>query len=205
MKLYFVRHGESTANVEWIFSNTGFKHPLIQKGVTQAHTLSCSLSGLKVKRIYTSPVLRAVQTADVLVKGLDAPLQTVEALREWDVGVYEGTSDPEGWVLHSQVQDQWFNHQEYGARMPGGESFDDIQARFIPFLQELVVKEKGMGRNFILVGHGGLYMAMLPVIFKNVDFALSQELGFPNTGYALGESRTDGLHCISWCGFKLNA
>jgi broad specificity phosphatase PhoE len=204
MKLYFVRHGESTANVEWIFSNTGFKHPLTENGITQVHALSRSLSELKVKRIYTSPVLRAVQTAEILVQGLDAPLQTVEALREWDVGVYEGTSDPEGWALHSQVQVQWFNHQEYDARMPGGESFNEIQARFIPFIQELVVKEKDTDRNFILVGHGGLYMAMLPVIFENVDFSFSQKLGFPNSGYALGESRADGLYCISWCVFKLD-
>ena len=205
MRIFFVRHGESVANVDRVFSNSGWKHPLTNRGVTQAHALSRSLSGLEVKLIYTSPVMRAKQTAQVLAEHLGVPLQVTNALREWDVGIYEGTSDPEGWVLHSQVQEQWFNHQAYEARMPGGESFNDIQGRFLPFIQKLVEDEKNSDLNFILVGHGGLYMAMLPVIFKNVDFALSQAQGFPNTGYALGESRADGLHCISWCGLKLNA
>ena len=70
MKLYFVRHGESTANLLREFSNSGFKHPLTEAGVEQARLVAHSLSGLQVERIYSSPVMRAVQTAQILGESL---------------------------------------------------------------------------------------------------------------------------------------
>ena len=203
MKLYFVRHGESTANLLREFSNSGFKHPLTEAGVEQARTIARSLSGLQVERIYSSPVLRAVQTAQILAESLLAPLQITEALREWSVGIYEGTTDPVGWELHRQVQELWFSHQQFDSRMPGGESFHDIQNRFVPFIEGLVSDGRGSARNIILVGHGGLYVAMLPLIFKNVDFAFACRHGFPYTGYAVAEPRPEGLHCLYWCGVSL--
>ena len=83
MRLYFVRHGESTANLLWEFSNSGFKHPLTEKGIEQARAVARSLSGLQVEQIYSSPVMRAVQTAQILAESLQAPLEITEALREW--------------------------------------------------------------------------------------------------------------------------
>ena len=203
MKLYFVRHGESTANLLREFSNSGFKHPLTEAGVEQARTVARSLSGLQVERIFSSPVMRAVQTAQILAKGLLAPLQITEALREWSVGIYEGTTDPAGWELHRQVQELWFSHQQFDSRMPGGESFRDIQDRFVPFIEGLVSDGRNSDRNIVLVGHGGLYVAMLPLIFKNVDFAFACRHGFPYTGYAVAETRPEGLYCLCWCGVSL--
>jgi broad specificity phosphatase PhoE len=199
MKLYFVRHGESIANLLWVFSNSGTKHPLTEKGIEQARRLAGSLSGLQVERIYSSPILRAVQTAQILAESLLAPVEITEALREWSVGIYEGTTDPVGWELHRQVQDLWFNHRQLDSRMPGGESFNDIQARFTPFIDALVSARGNSEGNIILVGHGGLYMAMLPAIFKNVGFSFAAQHGFSNTAYALAEIRPDGLYCLSWC------
>jgi broad specificity phosphatase PhoE len=126
MKLYFVRHGESVANILHEFSNSGFKHPLTEKGVRQAHTLGQSLSGLQVEQIYSSPVMRAVQTAQILAESLHAPLLITEALREWSVGIYEGTTDPHGWELHRQVTEDWIFRQKFESKIPGGENFLEI-------------------------------------------------------------------------------
>ena len=205
MRLYFVRHGESTANLLREFSNTGFKHPLTEKGIEQAHAVSYSLSGLLVDRIYSSPVMRAVQTAQILAASLQASLALTEALREWHVGIYEGTADPVGWALHSRVQEDWFIRQKFDSKMPGGESFRDIQARFTPFIDGLIQGEQNSDRTVVLVAHGGLYLAMLPVIFTNVSFAFAQEHGFPYTAYAAAETRPGGLYCNSWCGVAPDA
>ncbi|MFL7793584.1 MAG: histidine phosphatase family protein [Anaerolineae bacterium] len=204
MRLYFVRHGESTANLLGEFSNGDSKHPLTEAGVGQAHSVMRSLSGLQVERIYSSPVMRAVQTAQILSTSFSAPLQITEALREWSVGIYEGTTDPAGWQLHRQVQDLWFDHQQFDRRMPGGESFSDIQNRFVPFIEALVSDGENAGRDIILVSHGGLYIAVLPTILKNVDFAFARRHGFSYTAYAVAETRPDGLHCLSWCGVPVD-
>lgn len=66
MKFYFVRHGESETNVHGIFSNRGYQHPLTKKGIQQAQELVRQLAGASINRIYTSPIMRAVQTAEIL-------------------------------------------------------------------------------------------------------------------------------------------
>jgi probable phosphoglycerate mutase len=200
MKFYFVRHGESSANLLREFSNSGYKHPLTETGLAQARATAHELSGLPVERIYASPVLRATQTAQILAESLGAPLEITEALREWSVGIYEGTTDPLGWELHRQVQDDWFLHQKWDRKMPGGESFEEIRARFVPFIEQLTENGRDSDRNLLLVAHGGLYVAMLPVILKNVDFAFARQHGFPYTTYVVAKTRPEGLACLSWCG-----
>ncbi len=203
-KLYFVRHGESTANILGVFSNQGYKHPLTEKGIQQAEELANELSGLKVEQIYSSPIMRAEQTARILSSSLAAPIELSEALREWDVGIYEGTTDPVGWELHAQVWDDWSLHQKYDSKMPGGEDFYDVRKRFVPFIEGLIGSNHHKEQNLLLVSHGGLYMVMLPVIFKNVSYAISRQYKFPNTGYAVAETRPEGLFCISWCGMTID-
>jgi broad specificity phosphatase PhoE len=204
MRLYFVRHGESTANLLGVFSNSGLKHPLTDTGIEQARALARSLSGLQVEQIYSSPILRAMQSAQILTSSLQTPVEVTEALREWDVGIYEGTTDPLGWQLHRQVQEDWFIHHKFASKMPGGESFCEIQERFTPFIDKLVQDWGSSNRSVILVAHGGLYRAMLPAIFKNVDFAFARQHDFPYTAYVMAEPRHDGLYCLSWCGVSLN-
>jgi broad specificity phosphatase PhoE len=203
MRLYFVRHGESEANLLGEFSNSGLKHPLTARGLTQAQRVADDLAGLTVAQVYSSPVLRAQQTARIIAESLVAPLEITEALREWDVGIYEGTRDPEGWKLHRQVQEDWFFHDHLESKMPGGESFLEIRARFIPFIEGLLRAGAADDRQHALVGHGGLYIAMLPVILKNIDHAFALQHGFDYTVIVIAEARPDGLYCLSWGGTPL--
>jgi 2,3-bisphosphoglycerate-dependent phosphoglycerate mutase len=200
MRLYFVRHGESEANLLGEFSNSGLKHPLTARGLTQAQRVADDLAGLTVAQVYSSPVLRAQQTARIIAESLVAPLEITEALREWDVGIYEGTRDPEGWKLHRQVQEDWFCDGHLESKMPGGESFLEIQARFVPFIQGLLQSENAGSRQVVLVGHGGVYLAMLPVVLKNIDVAFALQHGIGYTGCVIAEARLDGLSCLSWGG-----
>ena len=202
MKLYFVRHGESTANLTGEFSNNNSKHPLTEMGIAQVKSTASNLRGASIDRIYTSPVLRAVQTAQILAEALHAPWEITEALREWSVGIYEGTSDPSGWELHRQVQEDWFFHHKPDSRMPGGESFGEIQDRFVPFINQLLKNNTGSQENIVLVGHGGLFMAMLPVILTNVDHAFAQQHGLAYAAITVAEVRMSELQCLSWGGVK---
>lgn len=200
MEIFFVRHGESTANRLHVFANGDSTHPLTETGFAQAATLANSLRGMQVRKITSSPVLRAVQTGKVLADTLQVPLQVSEALREWRVGIYEGMDDPAGWELHRQVQEQWFDHGRFESRMPGGESFSEIVSRFVPFIESLTAEPQNGA--IILVGHGGLFTAMLPVIMTNItrDYIFRQ--GFPYTGVVQATTSKDGLVCRSWCGAK---
>lgn len=197
MRLYFVRHGESEANIVREFSNRGFRHPLTPRGIAQAHDLARRMAGLAVTRIYSSPLQRAVETAAILAQTFGISVTTTDALREWDVGIFEGTTDQRGWEMHRQIQEDWFVHQLLDHRIPGGESFRDMQARFVPLIEQLV-QTADTREIIVLVGHGGLYHAMLPVVLQNIDhrFTMQHQLG--NTDYVVAEAGPNGLVCREW-------
>jgi broad specificity phosphatase PhoE len=207
-ELYFVRHGESTANLTRVFANSeSCHHPLTPRGAKQAQRLAGALASRSIARsfarIYSSPLPRAVETAAILSQTLQAPVEVTEALREWSVGIFEGTSDEQGWLLHHQVQQDWFAHGRLERKMPGGESFVEIRRRFMPFIAALVEQGRDTDERIALVGHGGLYTAMLPVALSNVSFDFALRWPFPHTAYALGVTDADGPRCVEWCGIPM--
>ena len=88
-KLYLVRHGQSAGNAEGRFGGHG-PTPLSELGHQQAELTAKTLAREKIDAIYTSDLLRAVQTAEPLAKLLDLPIVKTPAFRERHVGVLEG-------------------------------------------------------------------------------------------------------------------
>lgn len=200
MRLYFVRHGESEANLLREFSNRGFKHGLTERGFQQAEQLGQNLDPIPFKTIYSSPLKRAIQTAEILQQHLNCPLEITDALREFDTGVLEGKSDPESWKIHAWVIDQWLTGN-WEAHIPGGESRLDIHARFMPLIDKL--RHNLSEENVLLVGHGGTFQCMFPMIFTNVDDISIGEFPFHHTMPIIAEARADGLFCSQWGDLKL--
>lgn len=198
MQLYFVRHGESEANVLGIISNRGYQHPLTQKGITQANALAERLRDVPLAAIYSSPLMRAVQTAEIVARTHNLNVTVTDALREYDCGVLEGKSDPETWVQHRQLWDAWMLHHQWAACHEGGESFEDIQRRFVPFIDSLVAEYADTDNTILLVAHGGTLMAMLPLVLDNVDhqFAITQWIA--NTALIRTRYRDGRLVCKVW-------
>jgi probable phosphoglycerate mutase len=198
MRLYFIRHGESDANVLHEISNRGLKHGLTEKGRTHGLALAQKLGSLPFAGLYSSPLLRAVQTAEILSQGLGIPYETTDALREFDCGIIEGESNSASWELHISTREAWFLRKEWDKRIEGGESFLDIRRRFLPFIEDLIFKYGGTENNLLLISHGGLFQCMLPLICSNIDFEHVLELPGSNTGIILAELTPTGLLCLEW-------
>lgn len=199
MKIIFARHGESVANVLRVFSNF-LSHPLTAKGIHQAQELSQRLQGQSFHQVYTSPVQRAVETCQIICAALAQPFTITEALREYDVGKFEGTSDPAGWQVYEDVLHSWMERQEWDLSMPGGETFNDMRRRFIPFIQSLVAENHLPEAQYLLVSHGGLLRCMLPQIAANITPAFSMQHPIGNTETVTLETQDGGLICTDWCG-----
>jgi probable phosphoglycerate mutase len=200
MRLYFTRHGESEANVLREISNRGLKHPLTEKGRQQAQALAAELLPGGIATIYTSPLLRAVQTAEILSEALDVEFEVTDALREYDCGTLEGKSDPATWAAFWALREAWWPGCQWVRRIEGGESFLDMQARFVPFIEGLRAADHLRDSNLVLIGHGGLYLSMLPLVLNNVDHEFASRQQIPNTGYVLAETSPQRLVCREWCG-----
>jgi len=201
MRTVFVRHGESEANIERVFSNRGWKHPLTPRGRQQAAELAASLAGKHFDRILTSPVMRAVQTAEILAEHLGLQVETAEGLREFDVGEFEGRTDPEGWCMHNDVIARWANG-ESTASMPGGESLPEIVDRLSRLLQALAGSAEKES-NYLLVGHGGLYIVALPHVLSGLSTQFCLEHQLRNCDVVAAEGEKVPLRCISWTGIPV--
>jgi broad specificity phosphatase PhoE len=198
MRIYFVRHGESQANLLHEISNRGLRHGLTQQGREQAAALAQRLQHHPITQIYSSPVLRAIETSVILANQLNINYEITPALREYDCGILEGRSDAQAWQGWQELFDAWVIHHRWEQRIEGGESFYELRARFEPFIAGLVERYKESEMEVVCVSHGGLYYMMLPLVLRNVDAELISRYGFDYTACIVAEWRPAGLFCVEW-------
>lgn len=203
MKLYFVRHGESEANIRRVISNRESPFRLTDLGRRQANILADSLKAIPITAIYASPVLRARETADILSQSLRQPYQVTEALREYDCGILEEQSDDSSWGLHREIYEDWTVHHNYHRQPDGGECFLDIRNRFLPFIKALTQDGLHTNQHVLFVGHGGLFQLMLPLVLINIDDAFVGSHGINHTDCIIAEQQPAGLVCLQWGQFKV--
>jgi len=203
MRLYFVRHGQSEANVQMVISNRDLFHPLTELGRQQTEALARSLTDVPVAAIYASPIVRAAQTAQIVAAAKGLPVEIADALREPDCGIMEGRADEEAWAEHHRVAHDWVIQRQYDSRIDGGESFHDLRARFVPFIEQITAVHGDTDHNLLLITHGSLLYLMLPLVLTNLDAATVGEYPMPNAAVIIAEKRASDLVCLEWCGVKL--
>ena len=195
MKLYFVRHGESEANTKHVISNRESTFGLTERGRGQARILADRLKGIPFTTIFSSPILRARETAEILSQAFSLEYQVTEALREYDCGILEEQSDEESWRLHRHYYDEWTLRHNYTNKPEGGECFVDIKDRFLPFIDSLKPESNG---HMLLIGHGGLFHLMLPLVLSNIedDFVRTHWIG--HTECVIAELQDGRFVCRQW-------
>jgi broad specificity phosphatase PhoE len=201
LTVIFVRHGESQANIDRVFANRpGDQNNLTPVGVAQAESLARALAGRGISHVYTSPLLRASQTAAIIARMLGVPLIETDALREYDVGDYEGL--PYGgdnawrWERYMAVEQDWRDGVQ-GTRHPGGESLTDLEARFLPLMHDLAASHEP-GETVLAVSHGGFLRAVLPSLLPDItrDHAWEHTLGHGDRVTVIHED--SGWRCVEW-------
>jgi broad specificity phosphatase PhoE len=96
------------------------------------------------------------------------------------------------------VAEEWVLKHNDLHKPEGGESFRDIQRRFIPFIESLTHEGRHKEHHVLLVGHGGLFHLMLPLVLANVDVSFVNSHGMGHTDTVLAELRPNGLTCLQW-------
>jgi len=140
MRLFLVRHGET----EWtrLRRHTGRTDvPLTPGGEAEARGLGRVLGGVRVGRVLSSPLSRALVTARLA--GFGGRVESSDALLEWDYGDYEGLTTP-------QIREQRPDWDLFRDGCPGGEVIGQVAERAGPLLAKL----KEAGEDAMLFGHG---------------------------------------------------
>lgn len=93
--LLLIRHGQSISNVRKILTDDIDGFPLTESGIRQVEETSAVLSQFRFDGLWSSPVLRAHQTAEIISRAIEVPVETVNDLRETEMGIFNGMNSEE--------------------------------------------------------------------------------------------------------------
>lgn len=136
-----VRHGESFGNAEKFFAGQT-DIPLTEKGLAQAERTGTYLSGRKIDRIYSSDLMRAMQTAEPTARLQGLAVIPEPGLREIFAGEWEHMPYDEIPKRYPQSRAVWREHVGL-AHPEGGESVADVAARVRATVERLVQENAG--------------------------------------------------------------
>ena len=150
--LYLLRHGATEANLGRPARLQGRRHnpPLARLGVRQAEATRDFLAIRPIDCCYSSPLLRAVQTAAIVAAPHGIAPQPIDALTECDVGRWEGLDWQAIRYLDAESYQRFMeNPADFG--YPGGESFANVYQRVAITLNELL--NVHAGQSMLVVAH----------------------------------------------------
>lgn len=163
MKIYLVRHGETIWNKEKKIQGQS-DIPLNEYGRELAHITSNALKDIPFDIVYSSPLVRAKETAEILVKNRNLEIHTDNRLVEMSFGEGEGESLPEIHA-HPEMKLHNFIHNPGNYTPPvGGETFEELYERCKSFIEEVLIPAEKKYNSMLLVGHGALIRGMIHYI-----------------------------------------
>ena len=195
-RVFVARHGEAVYESELLSDAGGWLSPL---GRDQARELADRVAPERISRVWTSDMARAVQTGEIVAAALGADVVVRTGLREFGVGDAAGTTgDPDPFA---ETFAAWLDG-DLTARIPGGESGEDVVERYTTVLDEIADAHRG--ESVLVVSHGGVMCMALSAVARNLALDHSRDLPMPNCGVVALEGDADGWVARSWAGRPLS-
>ena len=191
--LLVARHGDAEYGHPSVLSDEGGW--LSAKGVEQTESLAAAVAPRKVARVYTSTFARAIESGALAANVLGVDAQAVPGLEEFSVGALAGRphDDPD----LASVFRSWV-HGDLRRRIPGGETGEEVVARYREALQGIA--DQFRGEAVLVFSHGGVMSFVLPRISGNVRDDLAAATFLPNCAVAEVSVDGDGFEVVSWPG-----
>ncbi|MGZ0172750.1 MAG: histidine phosphatase family protein [Planctomycetales bacterium] len=158
--LYFIRHGATASNeqVPPILQGSGVDSALSDLGRRQAEATGALLAVVRLDAVFSSPMARAVSTAEAIAAPHGLTVATVGKLHEIDVGQWEGLD----WgtiAEQTPVEYQRFMEDSGTHEYLGGESYQDVLDRVLPPIEELIRQNNGL--HIAVVAHKAVNRSLL--------------------------------------------
>ena len=125
--IYLVRHGITRSNIEKVYAGWG-EEELTEEGVTKVDELGKELQGWGISYLFTSPVKRAIQTAQILNKYIHGKLVIDPDLKEMKMGTWEGLSEDEVATKYPSEYRIW-GEKPAELQLDGRERLEEVQQR----------------------------------------------------------------------------
>lgn len=193
-KFIIVRHGNSASNVDKTYTGH-IDSPLSEVGKLQAQRVCEYLfENFKIDSIYSSDLIRAIDTVAPLAKKLKKEIITDVELRELYGGKWEGLKFLDLPDLFPKDYKVWVENVGF-ARPTGGESYPELQARAVHAIKKIAKEQDG--KTVVVSTHGGLIRALQCAVcgvdlseMQNVPYVVNASI---STFLCGGENFTNGV------------
>jgi len=165
LRLILIRHAETCWNAQRRLQGGGSDIALSDLGLKQAAKLALFLKNENMDAIISSPLKRALVTAQTVASQHQLPVKTHDGLKEIGVGELEGLPLSSLGSTFGQLLMEWWRRGSQ--RLPGGESVAELQKRCWGAVEPLVA-EYGNG-TVAVISH---YFVTLAIIFKALGLPL---------------------------------
>jgi broad specificity phosphatase PhoE len=189
--VYLIRHGECAGNIDGRMRGRK-DFPLNQNGIAQAKALALALKDKGIKFIYSSPLLRATVTADIIGNELGVTYETCEGFNNMKLGPWEGELKSNLAAKYPEQWKEWLVSPE-NLRIADAETIDDVKERALSAMKALIAQHDGS--TMAVISHRGVLKPLLagavgvakPYFWRlHVDNASFSKLVFrPSRGFTL--------------------
>ena len=164
MKLYLVRHGETSLNKKGCYYGKT-DAVLSKKGIEQAEYLRKIFTSISFDYVVASPLVRAYNTAQIVLGEREQEIFGDSRLMEQDFGIFEGLTYEELCSTYPAELEQW-NKEFSSYRIPEGESFLDVRRRVEAFLKDIPLGEQTKKETMLIAAHKGTLGHLLAAMLK---------------------------------------
>ena len=194
-RILLIRHGQSQGNAERRFGGHS-PTPLSELGHRQAEAAARALAHERVTAVYSSDLLRAVQTAEPLARATGLEITRTPALRERGVGLMEGLTFEEAAAAHPEEYAALLR-RDFEHVLAGGESYRQLLDRAAAELDRAV--ELHRGGTVALFSHTGTICILVLHLMGALDAPHLKPvwLSSSNCGVTRFELRSDGFVRVS--------
>lgn len=163
MKLYIIRHGETSWNVQRKLQGAS-DTDLNENGISLAKETGEAMREIPFDICFTSPLKRARMTAELVLAGRDVPIIEDMRLREISFGEWEGRDSA---LLPAGMLDNFFHHTAVYEPPKGGETIPAVCERTRDFFLDIIHREELQEKNIMIASHGCAVRALLQSVYED--------------------------------------
>jgi broad specificity phosphatase PhoE len=165
MKIYLIRHGETTGDIEDRYGGSYDDH-LTNKGQEQLRLTANNLVGKEIEKIFSSPLIRAQESSEIISQRIGAPIEYIGGLQERHYGILTGLTKEEAQAKYPEIVEL---HKDPQNTDPEGEGYEEFNARVKESFASITARDY---RAVAIVTHGG----PIKTIFKSLENELLRNI-----------------------------
>lgn len=189
--IIFMRHGQAYNNVQKLLVGRNLESHLTELGIEQVKNTSQILKTIDIHKIYSSPVIRTMETAEIISKIIDLPVEKDERLFEIELGKLVGMYYEDLINKHGNLFVKFYCDDDQNSLLEFEvESFGAVKKRISELLKEIVIKHAN--ENVLLISHLDPIKAAISLVM-NIKPSSVYNIWIPNASLNIFKNYNNDL------------